>query len=166
MTDTVRLATAADAVLLPDLERSAAELFRALPELAFVADDGPADAAFNLPMIEQGLVWLAEADGAPAGFLRAEIVDEALHVLELAVALPFQRRGLGKRLLDAARDAAWARGLRAVTLTTFAHVAWNGPFYAGYGFERVAAPTGALAAHIAEETARGLPHRIAMRLAL
>jgi hypothetical protein len=71
-------------------------------------------------------------------------------------------------LLDAARDHARAQGLAALTLTTFRHVAWNGPFYARYGF--VELHEDALDEHLARtvraETARGLPNRCAMRLVL
>jgi hypothetical protein len=48
-------------------------------------------------------------------------------------------------LLDAA--CAWARtaGYRAVTLTTYAEVAWNAPFYAERGFVELTSLTPALA---------------------
>lgn len=44
------------------------------------------------------------------------------------------RQGLGKRLLVTA--AAWAQqqGLAALTLTTYAHVPWNAPYYERLGF--------------------------------
>jgi GNAT superfamily N-acetyltransferase len=44
------------------------------------------------------------------------------------------RRGLGATLLN--HVCAWARaeGLPSVTLTTFADLPWNAPFYAKHGF--------------------------------
>jgi hypothetical protein len=57
-------------------------------------------------------------------------------------------------LVDAANS-----GFRAVTLTTFRDVAWNGPFYGRIGFVEVddleAHPR--LAKELAKEAAAGLP---------
>jgi GNAT superfamily N-acetyltransferase len=92
-----------------------------------------------------------------------------LHVIELAVAQTFQRRGLGRRLLDAARGWAEDKDLSALTLTTFRHVAWNAPFYARYGFSEVSGATiGARLKEIVrkEEVELGLPNRCAMRMML
>jgi predicted N-acetyltransferase YhbS len=44
------------------------------------------------------------------------------------------RRGLGRTLLDHAADQASAAGLPALTLTTFADVPWNAPYYTRCGF--------------------------------
>jgi len=67
---------------------------------------------------------------------------------------------------DGATGAARSRGLAAVALTTFRHVSWNGPFYARYGFVELDNPEPRLAELVTAETGRGLPNRIAMRLAL
>lgn len=156
-----------DAAALPDVQRSAGALFRTVPGIAWVADEPVEPPAHYRPMIARGHVWVAEdGAGAVVGCLFGEIADDAFHILELAVAQEAQQRGLGRRLLDAARDYARAKGLGAVTLTTFRHVAWNAPFYARYGFVEMTPPTPYLAALVAAETARGLPHRCAMRLAL
>ena len=40
------------------------------------------------------------------------------------------RRGTGTRLLEAACTWATGRGYTSVTLTTYADIAWNAPFYA------------------------------------
>jgi hypothetical protein len=57
--------------------------------------------------------------------------------------------------------------LRALTLTTFRHVAWNAPFYARYGFVELPADSdGRLKAILIRETAHGLPNRCAMRFDL
>jgi len=165
----IRLARAEDAAWLPGAELSAGALFRTLPDLAWVADEPPALPESFLPLIAAGTVWVAQnAHGMIVGELRGETVGEVLHILELAVAKEFQQRGLGRRLLDAAVAAARARGLKALTLTTFRHVAWNAPFYARYGFAEL--PDGDLDARLREtvraEEARGLPNRCAMRLPL
>lgn len=164
---TIRLARPVDAETLPGVQTSAGVLFRAIPDIAWVADEPVDPPEHYRPMIARGHVWVAEdARGRVVGCLFGEVADDAFHILELAVAQEAQRRGLGRRLLDAARDHARSQRLAAVTLTTFRHVAWNGPFYARYGFVELAHPEARLAALVAREAARGLPHRIAMRLAL
>jgi GNAT superfamily N-acetyltransferase len=165
----IRLAASRDAAFLPRVEAEAGALFRTLPELAWIANEaiGPPEAF--LPLIQAGTVWVAEdAAAGVVGELRGEILDDVLHIVELAVTMDFQRRGIGRRLIDVAVDAAREKGLRALTLTTFRHVAWNGPFYARYGFVELRG--GALDKRLAEtvraEEVRGLPNRCAMRLDL
>ncbi|MEM8769986.1 MAG: GNAT family N-acetyltransferase, partial [Pseudomonadota bacterium] len=65
-------------------------------------------------------------------------------------------------------EEAAARGLEAVTLTTFADIPWNAPFYAAMGFEvlREQGLTPFLAGALEEERALGLTERVAMRLAV
>jgi predicted N-acetyltransferase YhbS len=43
-------------------------------------------------------------------------------------------RGLGRALIEAAAEQARARGEDRVTLTTFADVPWNAPYYQRLGF--------------------------------
>lgn len=165
----IRLAHAGDAALLPAVEGAAGALFRTLPELAWVADEPLGAPQDFLPPIAAATVWVAEDSQAGViGELRAEICGGDLHILELAVAADFQQRGIGRCLLDAARDAARERGLQALTLTTFRHVAWNAPFYARYGFVELAAAKNGerLAEIVRAEEASGLPNRCAMRMAL
>jgi GNAT superfamily N-acetyltransferase len=165
----IRSARPDDAVQIGIIEASAGELFRTLPDVAWIADE-PSDAPDSfLPLIAEGTVWMAEhPPGIAAGILIAEAIDAELHVWELAVARSAQQQGLGRALLDAACAFAKATGLRAVTLTTFRHVAWNAPFYARHGFVELGeAEMGArLRAIIAEESARGLPNRCAMSFTL
>jgi len=165
----IRLAGAQDAPYLPGVEQSAGALFRSIPELAWVADEPMGGADDFLPAIAARTVWIAEdGEAGLIGELRGEVSGEGLHILELAVASEFQRRGLGRRLLDFAGEAVRARGLRAMTLTTFRHVAWNAPFYARYGF--VELRDGELDARLRQtlrdEEARGLSNRCAMRFSL
>jgi len=163
----IRPARLADAEALPGVQTSAGALFRTVPDIAWVADEPVDPPEHYRPMIAREHVWVAEdARGEVVGCLFGETAGDAFHVLELAVAQKAQRRGLGRRLLDAARDHARSKGLAAITLTTFRHVTWNGPFYARYGFVELEEPEPRLATLVAAETARGLPNRIAMRLAL
>lgn len=168
---TIRPAVEADAELLPAVERSAADAFRAVPDLAWVVTHPVTSVEAHLGFIRAGGEWLAErpAEG-PLGFVCVERCGEAMHVHELAVRHDRQRRGAGRALMDQAVAAARAEGLSAVTLNTFRDVAWNAPFYGGIGFE-VLSP-GELDARLTElvraEIARGLPaaRRCVMRLRL
>ncbi|NAZ78390.1 GNAT family N-acetyltransferase, partial [Kineococcus sp. T13] len=62
------------------------------------------------------------------------LVDGAAHVEQVSVDPAWGRRGLGRALLEAAAGRAARRGLAALTLTTFADVPWNAPYYARLGF--------------------------------
>lgn len=164
------MAHAADAPLLPAVERSAGEAFRAIEDLAWIADGDDLSVERYAALIGGGTSWVAaDSNGAIVGFLCAERAEEELHIWELAVVQERQRAGIGRRLLDTA--LAWARsaGVGAVTLTTFRDVAWNEPFYHHHGFVTLdAAQAGPrLAGLLAEEEARGLPAslRCAMRRA-
>ena len=64
-----------------------------------------------------------------------DVVDGNAHIEQLSVHPSHARQGLGKALLDTA--VAWAQqhGLPAVTLTTYASVPWNAPYYERLGFQ-------------------------------
>lgn len=161
----VRPALLGDAERLPAVERSAAEAFRGQLH-DWIADDSVAEPAFHAPLIEAGTVWVAETDGEMAGFVSCQMVDAHLHVWELAVALPFQRRGVGRALMACAIEHAQRMGLASVTLTTFENVSFNAPFYASIGFAMDEPPSPRLAGILDGERARGLTHRCAMRMDL
>ena len=60
-------------------------------------------------LLADGLVWVAEADGALVGFAACEAFDDALHLWELAVRRECQGRGVGRvncRRCAGHRDAA------------------------------------------------------------
>lgn len=133
---TVRSARYEDAVLLPDIEKSAAQSFKTLPVLAWVADGQCLSVEMHIASLESGTCWVAvTAQDRPVGFLTAEYVQDRLHILELSVEVQAQGRGIGKALLIAACQAAQKAGLRRVTLTTCRDVPWNAPFYHKMGFE-------------------------------
>jgi GNAT superfamily N-acetyltransferase len=133
---TVRPARLADAPNFPRVEQSAGELFRTIEHLAWIADSENLTDPQYADYIQCGTSWVAlTPDGQLVGFLCAEVMEDDLHIHELAVALEFQRQGIGGRLLETAVAWAVARGLSGVTLTTFRSVAWNQPFYERAGFE-------------------------------
>lgn len=125
-----------DAVLLPAIERSAGERFRAIQALAWIADANDLSVERYRELIAAGASWVA-VESVPIGFLCAEAVGDALHIWEMGVALDRQRRGIGRALVDQAIAFARTEGLRAVTLTTFREVPWNAPAYQTMGFSIV-----------------------------
>jgi len=135
-----------------------------------VVSDEVTPPSYYVPRIPSGLTWVATHRETPVGFAHCEIFDDELHLWELAVRLKDQKRGAGTTLVSAVVAEATARGLRAVTLTTFRDIAWNGPFYRRLGFveARQDATEPRLARLKANEASRGLDvaNRCAMRFVL
>ncbi len=135
----IRRADAAELVLLQDIERAAGEPFRAVGMTAIAEDEPPA-----LDVLEDfrraGRAWVAVPAGAdrPVAYLIAEPVDRALHVEQVSVHPSAARQGVGRALLDHAAAYARAQGFDALTLTTFASVPWNAPYYRRLGFRVLA----------------------------
>ncbi len=77
------------------------------------------------------------------------------------------RRGIGRLLLEHLAGYAAATGAKALTLTTFADVPWNAPYYVRCGFHDLADAdlTPGLRAVREHEAARGLDRwpRVSMR---
>jgi GNAT superfamily N-acetyltransferase len=130
----IRDARAAEVPRLRDMDWDAGQIFRdiGMPE---IAEFEPRTITELAAAQRAGLLWVAVREGdEPASFLMAVPLDGCLHVDQLSTAPAGARRGLGRALLDHAADQARAGGLPALTLTTFADVPWNGPYYERCGF--------------------------------
>jgi GNAT superfamily N-acetyltransferase len=135
MTFAIRRSCAADASHLPAIERSASDLFRTIPELAWIADGDDMSVERHAELICDGTSWVAETGKQQrAAFLCAEVAIDALHIWELAVSLGYQRQGIGRALIDRAIRFARLQQLSSITLTTFRGIAWNEPLYSKMGF--------------------------------
>jgi GNAT superfamily N-acetyltransferase len=89
---------------------------------------------------DAGLLWVAaDAADAPVGYCFVRLISRTPHIEEVSVHPDHGRRGLGRRLVEAALAGARAAGHRRVTLTAFRELPWNGPFYAKLGFAEVPA---------------------------
>ncbi|MNL17323.1 Acetyltransferase (GNAT) family protein [compost metagenome] len=154
--------------MLPAIETSAGNLFRTVPGLEWIADDGVLPEAEHGRLIALGTAWVAQAgSGELRGFVSAEAFGDELHIWELAVEAGCQQMGIGRRLVQKACQHASGHGLSAVTLTTFRDLPWNAPWYARLGFGQVEAAHGSRLALVLEAEARhGLPmeRRVALRL--
>jgi len=130
----IRAARTDELPLLREIERAAGRCFRdiGMPE---IADDEPLPQHELARYRRDGLALVAAGpDGVPTAYLVAERVDDALHVEQVSVHPDGARRGTGRALLDHAAGLAAAQGLAALTLTTFAEVPWNAPYYRRLGF--------------------------------
>ncbi|MGX5804097.1 GNAT family N-acetyltransferase [Bradyrhizobium sp. Arg314] len=167
----IRPARVEDAEALPQIEQSAGLAFRAILQLAWLADGDNVSAERHRALIAGGACWVAaDNKDRPVGFLSAGIEGDALHIWELDVRLDRQASGIGRALLERATADAKRLGLAAVTLTTFRAVAWNAPFYRKFGF-RILEGAGIderLAGLLSDEAEHGMPsdQRCAMRLDL
>lgn len=107
-------------------------------------------------------------DSVPVGFIAGQIADEWLHIAEMDVHPNWQRRGIGKQLMQAILCNGKKRGLTGATLTTDKMAAFNARFYATLDFEIVEgeARPPHLAAISDDEIAKGFDpaRRVAMRL--
>ncbi len=63
-------------------------------------------------------------------------VDQSLHILELAVSLAHQEKGIGSALLCAGENYAQENKYNEITLTTYRDPSWNAPFYARKGYQQ------------------------------
>ncbi len=161
----IRPATAEDLPVLQDVERAAGEPFRALG-MAMIADDDPPSIAELTAYLSADRAWVFD-DGGPVAYLLADVVDGHGHLEQVSVHPDHARRGLGRRLIEHAAEWAAREGLAGLTLTTYAEVPWNAPYYARLGFATLDDEelTEGLKAVRAHEIARGLDAwpRVTMR---
>jgi GNAT superfamily N-acetyltransferase len=80
--------------------------------------------------IVDGCRMRVDQDDHPIAFAIVHLLPESVHLHELDVHPDYERQGLGRQLVATVADWARARGATALTLTTFADVPWNGPYYA------------------------------------
>ena len=168
---TIRPARNDEVETLQRIERSAAQAFRLVEAFSWIATGDVQSAGRHHDLIGKGTNWAATVEGdVPVGFLSAEIAGPELHIWEISVGHLHQGFGIGRRLIRHAVGEAAARGLRAVTLTTFRTIPWNCPFYERLGFRLLdeAELSARLAGVLDEEAGHGLQRdtRCAMRLTL
>jgi GNAT superfamily N-acetyltransferase len=143
---------------------------RAFAEIGMdeVAGDEALPAAELLAYQRDGRAWVTTADDdRPIAYLIAKWVDGVAHIEQVSVAPAYAGRGIGAALIDHVAEWARAHGSPGLTLTTFADVAWNAPYYERLGFRRLTPSelTPGLRAIREEEAAHGLDEwpRLAMR---
>jgi GNAT superfamily N-acetyltransferase len=162
----IRLARADELATLQEVARSAGQLFATIG-LTQVATDEVLSLDFLRAQQSKGLVWvIANAHDQSIGFAATRALDDALHLEEISVLATHVQRGLGRRLLEHVCHVAAQQGYAAITLTTFADVPWNAPFYARAGFHLLEGREldGKLGLLLAEEQSNWAPlKRVGMR---
>jgi GNAT superfamily N-acetyltransferase len=164
---TIRIATVDDLPVLQDIERAAGRVFRdiGMPE---IADDDPPSLT-DLERYRDAGRALVAVDGAnqPVAYLLADVIDGCLHIEQVSVHPDHARRGIGRALIEHVAGTAKAGGVPALTLTTFADVPWNAPYYERCGFRVLAGDelTPGLRAAVHREAMHGLDRwpRVCMR---
>lgn len=155
----LRLARAEDADTMPLIEAAAAALFSDDPGLGCIDPNDTWTPDELRGLIRKGHCLVSHVGDQMAGFLVSQPFQRELHIWEMDVLPRFQRRGIGAGLMRACMIDARNSGFKAVTLTTFRDIAWNGPFYAQLGFEEVTALDAhpRLSGELANEVDDGLP---------
>lgn len=153
----IREAKAADFEILIAIERAAGEAFRNI-QMGVVADDPPPTVEGLALFLESGMAWVeTDRDDVPVAYLLVEELDRRGHIEQVTVHPAYARRGLGAALIQ--RAAQWAAGRRldGLSLTTFADVPWNAPYYSRLGFTMLPehAWTAGLRKRVADEAAHG-----------
>ncbi|WP_030219655.1 GNAT family N-acetyltransferase [Streptomyces bikiniensis] len=165
----IRAAVAADLPLLQDIERAAGEPFRSLGMAAIADDDPPSLETLEAYRRAGRARVAADAADRPVAYLLIDPVDGAAHIEQVSVHPDAARRGVGRALIEHLAVTAGEEGLTALTLTTFAEVPWNAPYYARLGFRPLTdsdpALTEGLRAIVHAEAAHGLAAwpRVCMR---
>lgn len=166
----IRLALPTDTPILPSIEEDAAQVFRSVEGLEWLADQNGAAPETYLKLIECQTVWIAESGHAACGFVAARIEQHELHIVEVSVRSDQQRKGIARALIETAAVAARRLSLTALTLTTFRDLPWNEKYYTKLGFARLeeAELSERLEQQLGLDTAAGLPRerRCAMVLRL
>jgi ribosomal protein S18 acetylase RimI-like enzyme len=130
-----RIARPDDVPRLRDIEDLAGESFRdiGMPEIA--DDDAPTVATLAEYQAACRATITVDEHDRPIAYVLTDDVDGNVHIEQISVDPAHAHRGIGRALLDHIAVQAAARGAPAVTLTTFADVPWNAPYYARYGFQ-------------------------------
>lgn len=157
MTSLIRPAATSDLSVLRDIERAAGEAFRGLG-MAAVADDEPLSIDTLYGYAAAGRAWVVDPGVGPIGYLIADVVDGASHIEQVSVHPDHAGHRHGRALIEHVARWSIGQGRRSLTLTTFRHVPWNGPYYERCGFRYLddAELTPGLRAIRAEEAAHGL----------
>lgn len=131
----IREARPGDVAHLPDIERSAAQIFKQDKDLAWLADDDVQPTSLHQNYIQARNSWVAVHDEIPIGFINGVEYNKTFHICEISVSEEWQSQGVGRALLSAVEQIMCDRGITMITLTTFKDIPWNAPFYERLGYE-------------------------------
>ena len=130
----IRPTAGGESTVLQEIEVAAGQTF-----IEVGLDDVAAHAPSSLAALEEyrrhRRSWVAtDGEDRPVAFRLTSLVDGNAHIDELSVHPTHGRRGIGRALIEHLVEQAGSEHLPAVTLTTFAAVPWNAPYYTRCGF--------------------------------
>ncbi len=86
----------------------------------------------------EALLWCAVEDrDIPVGFALASRKENALYLDQVSVTPAHSGKGYGTYLVRRVLKEAKRRKVQRVSLSTFRHIPWNGPFYRKLGFQEI-----------------------------
>jgi ribosomal protein S18 acetylase RimI-like enzyme len=145
MSITVRRATSADAELLAALNAEVQAIHAAALPASF-KPPGPqaAAATAGLAANPNNLIFVAEADAAPAGYIYASVTRhgetpwrhayEMIYIHQIGVRVAHRRRGVGGALIAAVRAEAASRNVALLGLDVWSFNADARAFFRRQGF--------------------------------
>lgn len=129
----IRLALAHEILELPTIEKYAGQRFLSL-DMAALAYDPPPSPQIFVDAYMGDRLWVACITGQLVGYGFATIIDGHAHLEQTSVHPDHAGHGIGRQIIEAMCNWAATASLQPVTLTTFAHVPWNAPYYRRFGF--------------------------------
>ena len=133
----IRLASADEIHKIEPLEQAAAEMFREIG-MTEVAEDAPIPEKELLQAVEDQRLWVAVEYGVLKAYLLGTFLPQSLHIDQVTVHPDAARRGLGALMIESVSADPRAKKLGLMTLTSFANVPWNAPYYERIGFLDIA----------------------------
>ena len=153
----IRLGSADEIHKVAPLEQAAAEAYRTIGMDA-IADDAPIPESVLLEAAEEQRFWVAVEYGVLKAYLLGDFLPQSLHIDQVTVHPDASRRGLGALMIESVSADPRAKERGLITLTSFANVPWNAPYYERIGFidiDRKDWPEG-VAEKVAAEEEKGL----------
>jgi GNAT superfamily N-acetyltransferase len=133
----IRLAGEDDVAAVRAVEVAAGAMFKAVG-ISSAALDTPPDLDELREYVLLERLWVAvDEQDRPVAHIAMAIVDGHAHLEQVSVEPSFGRRGIGRELIEHVSTWARAGGLYTMTLTTYAEVPWNAPYYQRLGFRRM-----------------------------
>lgn len=153
----IRLASADEIHKVAPVELAAAEAYRTIG-MDVIADDEPISESKLLQAVKEQRLWFAVEYGVLKAYLLGDFLPQSLHIDQVTVHPDASRRGLGALMIESVSADPRSKERGLITLTSFANVPWNAPYYERIGFTDIAEedwPEG-IAEKVAAEQEAGL----------
>ncbi len=132
----IRLGSTDEIHKVAPLEQAAAEAFREIG-MAAVADEPPIAESLLMQAAEERRFWVAVEYGVLKAYLLGDFLPKSLHIEQVTVHPDASRRGLGALMIESVSADPRSKERGLITLTSFANVPWNAPYYERIGFVEI-----------------------------